>query len=314
MPSSPTITSDATATFAAYAELATKVDDAAVADADLDEIAGAAVFNFYDTCLEQINEVCKGARALTDAGVTARFAGAPATGWNSNADHIVTGDGNSSAEGLSFWPTDAGTFNLAVRNTGTNLRGLMRFDQGAQLWSWWTNGVQRWGANNAALYPIASMTSGTDSNRWSAGYFAGTLYVADAPTTGWNGNYDDLLVGDGSGNRGVSVYGGTFGGYVFRNSSGALEAGMVSENSTNTLYFVVDGAERVRLTNNEFRPDADGGHLLGGDGKGWTALYLADGVTAPTNSSSAAIYIDSADGDLKVRFSDGTVKTIVTDT
>lgn len=44
-------------------------------------------------------------------------------------------------------------------------------------------------------------------------------------------------------------------------------------------------------------------------------LVLKDGVTAPsTFSGQAAIYVDNADGDLKIKFSDGTVKTIVTDT
>jgi len=43
-------------------------------------------------------------------------------------------------------------------------------------------------------------------------------------------------------------------------------------------------------------------------------FVLKDGVTAPsTLSGQAAIYVDSADGDLKIKFSDGTVKTIVTD-
>ncbi|MBD9372122.1 hypothetical protein IB238_05690 [Rhizobium sp. ARZ01] len=45
------------------------------------------------------------------------------------------------------------------------------------------------------------------------------------------------------------------------------------------------------------------------------ALYLTDGVAAPaTRAGAAAIYVDTADGDLKVKFGDGTVKTIVTDT
>jgi hypothetical protein len=46
------------------------------------------------------------------------------------------------------------------------------------------------------------------------------------------------------------------------------------------------------------------------------AFALIDGVTAPAANITgmAQIYIDSADGDLKIRFSDGTVKTIVTDT
>jgi len=45
-------------------------------------------------------------------------------------------------------------------------------------------------------------------------------------------------------------------------------------------------------------------------------LTIPDGITAPTSNltGKAIIYIDSADGDLKIRFSDGTVKTITIDT
>lgn len=44
-------------------------------------------------------------------------------------------------------------------------------------------------------------------------------------------------------------------------------------------------------------------------------LTITDGVTAPSAvSGSAQIFVSSADGDLKVIFGDGTVKTIVTDT
>ena len=44
-------------------------------------------------------------------------------------------------------------------------------------------------------------------------------------------------------------------------------------------------------------------------------LLLADGVTAPsTLSGTAQIYVDKSDGDLKVRYADGTVKVIVADT
>lgn len=44
------------------------------------------------------------------------------------------------------------------------------------------------------------------------------------------------------------------------------------------------------------------------------AIAITDGMTAPsTASGKALIYVDSADGDLKVKFGDGTVKTIATD-
>jgi hypothetical protein len=44
-------------------------------------------------------------------------------------------------------------------------------------------------------------------------------------------------------------------------------------------------------------------------------LAIVDGMTAPSATSGwAKIYVDSADGDLKVKFGDGTVKTLATDT
>jgi hypothetical protein len=51
---------------------------------------------------------------------------------------------------------------------------------------------------------------------------------------------------------------------------------------------------------------------LGYDG----ALGLRDGITAPSAdvAGNAWLYIDAADGDLKIRFDNGTIKTIVTDT
>jgi hypothetical protein len=59
------------------------------------------------------------------------------------------------------------------------------------------------------------------------------------------------------------------------------------------------------------------------DGATWTdvakitaagAIAIADGITAPSTSAGfAQLYVDTADGDLKVKFGDGTVKTIATD-
>ncbi len=44
-------------------------------------------------------------------------------------------------------------------------------------------------------------------------------------------------------------------------------------------------------------------------------MSITDGVTAPgTDAGFARIYVDTADGDLKIKFGDGTVKTIVVDT
>lgn len=48
---------------------------------------------------------------------------------------------------------------------------------------------------------------------------------------------------------------------------------------------------------------------------GGGSIQLVDGVPAASASAgNAVIYVDSADGDLKIKFSDGTIKTIVIDT
>lgn len=45
------------------------------------------------------------------------------------------------------------------------------------------------------------------------------------------------------------------------------------------------------------------------------AIQVGDGIAAPnTQAGFASIYVDTADGDLKVKFGDGTVKTISVDT
>ena len=44
-------------------------------------------------------------------------------------------------------------------------------------------------------------------------------------------------------------------------------------------------------------------------------IYLTDGVTAPSTVAGwALIYVDTADGDLKVKFGDGHVEVIAADT
>jgi prefoldin subunit 5 len=47
----------------------------------------------------------------------------------------------------------------------------------------------------------------------------------------------------------------------------------------------------------------------------FNTLYLLDGVSAPSTASGWAIlYVDGSDGDLKVKFGDGTVTVIAADT
>lgn len=77
--------------------------------------------------------------------------------------------------------------------------------------------------------------------------------------------------------------------------------------------------EEILKTRN-VQPIVDDSSDLGTSSLRWSVGYinnsaLKDGITAPTTESGTAfIYVDSADGDLKVKFGDGTIKTIATDT
>ena len=76
-----------------------------------------------------------------------------------------------------------------------------------------------------------------------------------------------------------------------------------------------DGSDSARLTNTGgvviFRNYGDSAHVPARAQQ----VQVEDGINAPgTIAGVAQLYVDVADGDLKVKFGDGTVKTIATDT
>ena len=83
--------------------------------------------------------------------------------------------------------------------------------------------------------------------------------------------------------------------------------------SSNDIYTRLAQLER-RLAALEAQPlpvQSDGAGNVAVNGN----LALTDGVTAPSATVGyARIYVDTADGDLKVRFGDGITKTLATDT
>lgn len=107
---------------------------------------------------------------------------------------------------------------------------------------------------------------------------------------------------------------------VAKSGSGVLRALGLDGNGIN---FQESGTTRWVLMNTvgHFVPQTNNSVDLGTTGfmprnvYAATAMILGDGVTAPSaTSGQAKIYVDTADGDLKVIFGDGTIKTIVVDT
>lgn len=157
---------------------------------------------------------------------------------------------------------------------------------------------------------------------------SGPLRVANAPSTGWSANADDLRIGDGTARVGLSLYGTTANtsGMVWRTASTAEEAWIRYAYSANCLQFRAGTASaNMQLcmteagTNSWFGPNLGTESIdIGRQAARWRDLSLSrhayiDEDTAPaTPSSGAVLYVDSADGALKVKFSTGTVVTLGT--
>lgn len=78
----------------------------------------------------------------------------------------------------------------------------------------------------------------------------------------------------------------------------AAQFSLEADSSVSNAFLQVDGL--VRITAAEVQ-------VVG------APLCVTDGITAPSSNGMAQIYVDTADGDLKVMFGDGTVKLIVAD-
>jgi hypothetical protein len=97
---------------------------------------------------------------------------------------------------------------------------------------------------------------------------------------------------------------------VARDSANDAEA-VFGANSANIVMGARTNDPAHIVTNNTNRVKI----LANGTTEFLLALGMTDGITAPTTKGGIAyLYVDTADGDLKVKFGDGTVKTLATDT
>ena len=154
-------------------------------------------------------------------------------------------------------------------------------------------GLRAGAATDVLLYRGAA-------NTWYTGTSDG-LYIDQANLTLATGADAGsfLITGNAASNRSMNFQTGGVNRWLFRANSTAESGSNAGSN------FVINA-----------RAD-DGSNI--GDAiflhRATRAFGIADGITAPTAIAGYAfIYVDTADGDLKVRFGDGTTKTLATDT
>lgn len=125
---------------------------------------------------------------------------------------------------------------------------------------------------------------------------ANQLRVTVSPTCRITGNTTLPYGGSGNFNTQARYADAPIEEWVAANGTSGVRYNVQGAGSAFAYRWLVNGTERLRLM--------DTG-----------ALGIMDGIVNPaTVAGIAFIYVDTADGDLKIKFGDGTVKTIVTDT
>jgi hypothetical protein len=244
---------------------------------------------------------------------------------------LVVGNGTSGGLGVggALYVGSAGTFGGTVRVSTAN--GT------AATFSLLQAGQQQWAVEipasttnlrlRAVDAGVDALTLGTNGS----GTFAGAVSISS--TTASTGTSSGALVVSG----GVGVAGAIFAGGVLSTVSGAGfntpdwrfyqsgTSGYIRDlvNGQMALQFISGSASTIQVyaTGTQDSTTTTSGALISAGGLGvagavnaGTFFGLVDGVTAPSTAGGyARIYVDSADGDLKVKFGDGTVKTIATD-
>lgn len=109
--------------------------------------------------------------------------------------------------------------------------------------------------------------------------------------------------------------------YESTNGTSGIRFNLQGTASSNHYRWQVAGTTQLELTSGTLLAGDDNAQSIGATTKRWLNgnfsgyVSLGDGITAPaTVAGSAFIYVDAADGDLKIKFGDGTVKTIAVDT
>jgi len=178
------------------------------------------------------------------------------------------------------------------------------------------------------IYPGSGDGSGSlgdATHRWANGYFTTVLVVGTNPAgagalrlanlgavVGRNFNNDgDLNLVKSDASNGVIVGGGSTNAYAqFDVGASHISLGCINSTTPAFTWTVINTG--ALLPGGTFDLGAAASRIRTAYAG---SLDLTDGIAAPAAvSGSAKLYVDTADGDLKVIFGDGTIKTIVLDT
>lgn len=216
-------------------------------------------------------------------------------------------DASNYERGFMRW--SGGVLEVGTENAGTGSARLLRLMGSGNGIRAHVNGADRWEFNNSGhfvafadnAYDIGASGANRPRNVYAAGSVfvagqinssGGPIYAGSGNAIGWNSRSAMTSGADGH----ITLYNAAI------NDFNRLQFGGTTA-SFPALKRNATALETKLADDSAYAPHA------------MQYLDINDGMTAPAAATGRArIYVDTADGDLKVVFADGTVKTIVTDT
>ena len=265
--------------------------------------------------------------------------------WSGSDGGIVTIADNGA---ILSADTDNGAISFKVGNTTHGLGFNTNIVNGPAAFRGGTM-IEGWGANGTAPGANGTLNQGSSSVSWDDTY-TDDLYLQQS-TAGEARIHFEGIAGDSTATIAMDNSSGQYDAIAFNlpgspvlpasvkstmvtsagirivQDGGKIEfAGAANflsyESSSNrikalgssTRYWDLDGVfrEATVAVNTSLSPDSDGDADIGTAALGFGGIYVA-GITAPgTPTTAGVIYVDSADGNLKIKFADGDVVTIAT--
>ena len=219
---------------------------------------------------------------------------------HSYADDVSIGKFSEQFQGLTIMSSASGW--LVFSDSSGGAPGYLRYHHTYKNMYMSIESMPRFEWNETAYRPVnGNWDLGGSSNRWATGWFLNAVCVANGAAANASSSADDLVVGDGTGSRGISVYSASNadGHLYFHDAVGGTQGGVSYEHTGDVLRFRAGATNRASVGADGVTPGADATYKFGTAALRWTEGYVNQVLVAgadPTDAASAADDVVVGDG------------------
>ena len=246
----------------------------------------------------------------------ALIAGAVQADGPAGAIDLVIGDG-SAAAGLTIFTTTTTEGTIVFTDGAGVEQASIVYDHNAPQFAWTVETSLEMLLTTVALSPGADAGSslGTDPLRWLEG-FIDQLLVGGAVTGDAPAAENDLVIGDGVGDRGLTIFSAaaSSSAITFADTAATVDGRIRYSHTASAYFFAVSGTEELTLNASSLFPEIDNGLGLGSSTKHWLEVFAGRQIygVEPTGATvtvttNGRIIADATAGNVDVDLPDAAV-------